>query len=70
MKTLKLVFILTISIALLLVIVQNTVPVQARFLWFTAEMPVILLLFLTTAGGFALGLIVALLAMSGGESKP
>jgi len=69
MKTVKVVLVLTISIALVLVVVQNTVPVQARFLWFTAEMPVILLLFLTTAGGFALGLIVALLAMSGVKSK-
>ena len=70
MKTVKLVFVLTISIALLLVVVQNTVPIQARFLWFTTEMPVILLLFLTTAGGFALGLIVALLTRSGTKSKP
>ena len=69
MKTLKLVLVLTISIALVLIVVQNTASVQARFLWFTVEMSVILLLFLTTAGGFALGLIVALLAMSGGESK-
>jgi uncharacterized integral membrane protein len=60
MKTPKLVIILVISIALILIVVQNTAPVEARFLWLTAEVPAILLLFLTAAGGFALGLLVAL----------
>ncbi len=69
MKTVKLVFVLMISIALVLVVVQNTVPVQAHFLWFTTEMPVILLLFLTAAGGFVLGLIVALIVRRGSKSK-
>ncbi|MBU1054724.1 MAG: LapA family protein [Proteobacteria bacterium] len=69
MKTIKQVLVLTISIALVLVAVQNTAPIQARFLWFTTEMPVILLLFLTAAGGFILGLIVSLLAKSGTKLK-
>jgi uncharacterized integral membrane protein len=61
MKSFKLVMILLISLLLILVVVQNTTPVQARFLWLSAEVPAILLLFLTAAGGFALGLLVALL---------
>lgn len=70
MKTVKLILVLTISIALLLVVVQNTAPIQARFLWFSTELPVILLLFFTTAGGFVLGLIAAILMRSGTKSKP
>jgi uncharacterized integral membrane protein len=61
MKTVKLVAILLISLLLILIVVQNTTPVQARFLWLSAEVPAILLLFLTAAGGFALGLLVALI---------
>jgi uncharacterized integral membrane protein len=61
MKTSKLVTILVISVVLLLVVIQNTSPVQARFLWLSAEVPAILLLFLMAVGGFVLGLLVALL---------
>ena len=70
MKTVKLVLILVLSLALVLVVIQNTASVQGRFLWFTAEMPAILLLFLTAAGGFVLGLFVALFVKSGAKSKP
>ena len=70
MKRIKLVFLLTLSLALALVVVQNTDSVQARFLWFTAEIPAIVLLFLTAAGGFISGLLVALLLKSGAKSKP
>lgn len=43
--------------ALVVVIVQNREPVQTRFLLITIEMPQILLLGLTAAVGFALGLL-------------
>jgi uncharacterized integral membrane protein len=59
MKKVKLAAILALSIVLLLIVAQNTAPVQGYFLWFTAEMPVIVLLLLTAAIGFMLGLIVA-----------
>ncbi len=68
MKRIKLIFLLTISLALALVVVQNTAPVNARFLWLTAEVPVIVLLFLTAAGGFVSGLLSALLVKSGAKS--
>lgn len=68
MKRIKLIFLLTISLALVLVVVQNTAPVNARFLWLTTEVPVIVLLFLTAAGGFVSGLLAALLAKSGAKS--
>ncbi len=65
MKTAKLVSILTVIIALILLVVQNTSPVLARFLWFSAEMPAIMLLLLTAVGGFALGILVVLFMRSG-----
>ncbi|MDD3082812.1 MAG: hypothetical protein PHW17_11380 [Desulfobacterales bacterium] len=52
---------LTLSLALALVVVQKTDSVQARFLWFTAEVQAIVLLFLTAAGGFISGPLAALL---------
>ncbi len=58
MRKIKLVLIFGVSLALLLIVIQNTTPVQTRFLWFSGEAPVILLLVLTGAGGFILGLLV------------
>ncbi len=60
MRKAKLALIMTLSLALVLVVVQNTTAVQGRFLWFAAEVPVILLLVLTAAGGFILGMLVAI----------
>lgn len=70
MKTVKLVFILTIILALILLVVQNTSPLQVRFLWFSAEMPAVLLLLLTAVGGFALGILVVLFMSCGTKSRP
>ena len=70
MKGVKLVLVSTLSLALVLIVLQNKAPVQARFLWFTAELPAIVLLFVTAAGGFVSGLLVALLVKSGGTSTP
>ena len=68
MKKLKLILIVIFSIAIALVILQNTARVQAHFLWFTAEMPVIVLLFVTAVGGFVLGFFVALLKKGNAKS--
>lgn len=68
MKTMKLVLLVTLSLALVLVVLQNTAPIHARFLWWTADVPAIVLLFLMAAGGFVSGLIVALLVKR--ASKP
>ena len=57
------------SLLLVLLVVQNRAPVQTHFLWLTAEVPAFLLLFLTLAGGFALGLLVALFVKTGSKSK-
>lgn len=70
MKPMRLLIVLTLTLALVLLVVQNTAPVSVRFLWFSLDMPAILLLFLTAAGGLILGLLIALLARSHRQSKP
>lgn len=61
MKTARVVVVGLMAAALGALVLQNTSPVQARFLWMTAEMPVIVLLGLTTLGGFAVGVVVTLM---------
>lgn len=68
MKTVKLVAILAVAMALAAVVLQNTSPVLVRFFWLSGEMPAILLLFLTSAAGFMLGLGVAIVVRSGTKS--
>ncbi len=69
MKKIKLGLIFVVSLALLMIVIQNTTSVQARFLWFSGEVPVILLLVLTGVGGFILGLLVALLNLHGKKTE-
>ncbi len=69
MKTVKTVLILVLSFALATAVVQNTAVVEARFLWMTTETPVIVLLFLTSVGGFVLGLLVSLLLQRNGKGS-
>lgn len=69
MKKLKIILIITFTIVIALLILQNTARVQAHFLWFTAEVPIIVLLFFTAVGGFILGLVVALLKKSNAKPK-
>jgi uncharacterized integral membrane protein len=70
MKKLKIILIITFSIVIALIILQNTARVQAHFLWFTAEVPIIVLLFFTAVGGFILGLVVAFLKKDNAKPKP
>ncbi|MCA1754793.1 MAG: LapA family protein [Spirochaeta sp.] len=61
MRKVKLIAVLLLSFALVMVVAQNTAPIEARFLWLTAEVPAILLLFLTAVGGFVVGILTSLL---------
>lgn len=70
MKTFKLVVILFLAILVLIVVVQNQVPLQVRFLWLTGDVPGVILLFLTTLAGFIIGFITALLIRHGKRSHP
>ncbi len=70
MGKIKLGLIIGLSLVLILVVIQNTAPVLARFLWFSGEVPIIVLLVLTGAGGFILGLLVALLKLRDKKPEP
>lgn len=65
MKKAKLISLVVLSLALILIVAQNTASVQARFLWFKGELPAIVLLILMVVGGFILGLFVAILVKNG-----
>lgn len=69
MKRVKMAVLLLVSLGVVLVVIQNTDPVQARFLWFAAEIPAIVLLFVTAVGGFVAGLLAALLIKRGSQSR-
>ena len=69
MKRAKLTVLLLISLGVVLLVIQNTAPVQARFLWMTAEIPAIVLLFVTAVGGFVAGLLAAFLIKRGPQAR-
>jgi len=69
MKRTKIVILWILSLMLVLLVVQNTAYVRARFLWLTADVPVILLLSFTAAGGFVSGILVALLLRNKTRTK-
>jgi uncharacterized integral membrane protein len=69
MRTMKLILLLILAVILTLLVAQNTAPVQMRFLWMIGEVPAVLLLFLTAAGGFILGLLAALLVKTGRKDQ-
>jgi uncharacterized integral membrane protein len=68
MNKVKLVLLFVFAVALVVLIIQNRAPVHMRFLWFSAEISAVVLLFLTAAGGFILGLLAALLMKGSGKS--
>jgi len=70
MKNTKLVLIAVLGLALIVFVVQNTAAVEARFLWFNSEIPMIVLLLLTAAGAFVLGLLVTFFVRGGSKPKP
>ncbi|GAB6089141.1 lipopolysaccharide assembly protein LapA domain-containing protein [Spirochaeta dissipatitropha] len=60
MKKVIIGLIVSLCLPMLIMVIQNTSSVQARFLWFSGEVPIILLLVLSIVGGFITGLLVML----------
>ena len=69
MRSVKLVLLLVLVVALAAVVLQNQASWQVRFLWLTGEVPGIILLFLTAAAGFIMGITVALLMKRGNKQQ-
>jgi uncharacterized integral membrane protein len=66
----KIGIILGLSIVLVLLIVQNSVPVPGRFLWFSGQVSAVVLLILSATVGFILGLFVALFTRRDERERP
>ncbi len=61
MGTAKLVLTLVLAVLIATVALQNTGRVEARFLWLRAETPIVVILLVTSAAGFVMGVLVSLL---------
>jgi uncharacterized integral membrane protein len=68
-KSIKLVLLPVLVVALAAVVFQNQAPWHVRFLWLAGDVPGIILLFLTAAGGFIAGIAAALLVKRGAKSQ-
>lgn len=64
MTKLKLIGVIAAIVLGLIVILQNTQPVQTRFLFLTITMPNAILLGLTLLVGVIIGILVALITLS------
>ena len=72
MRKFKLIAIIVVSILTLIILLQNTEPVQARILLATVQMSLALLMMLTFVLGFVVGILVPtyFLRKTDGKVKP
>ena len=72
MRKVKLIAIVIIAILTIIILVQNTEPVQARVLFWTVPMSRALLMMLTFVLGFVIGILVPtyFLRKTDGKAKP
>ena len=72
MRKVKLIAIVVVSILTIVILVQNTEPVQARILFARVQMSLALLMMLTFFLGFIVGILVPtyFLRKPSGKSKP
>ena len=68
MAKFKLIAALVLAVLGIIIVSQNTDTVETRILFATVSMPRAVLLFITTAVGFVLGVLVALIVW--GKRKP
>lgn len=70
MKRIKLIGALTAVVLGLIVILQNTQPVETRFLFLKITMPNAILIGLALLVGVAIGILVSLIMSAKKEDKP
>lgn len=72
MRKVKLVAIIVVSVLTIIILVQNTEPIQARILFARIPMSLALLMMLTFFLGFVVGILVPtyFLRKPSGKSKP
>ena len=61
MKQVKIIAALILAIVCLIIVLQNTATVETKILFISITMPRAVLLLVTTAIGFALGVLVSLI---------
>lgn len=61
MKAIKLILLVALVVASTAVVIQNQQVWNVSFLWLTSDVPAIILLFLTLAAGFIMGVVATLL---------
>ena len=66
MRKAKIIIILILVAVGAIIVLQNTAEVETRILWMSFTMPRAILLFVTAVVGFAVGLLVALMARGKG----
>jgi len=71
MRNVKLIAIIVVSILTIIILVQNTEPVQARVIFVPIQMSLALLMMLTFVLGFIVGILVPtyFLRKTGGKAK-
>jgi len=71
MRKVKLIVIIIVSVLTIVILLQNTEPVQARVLFATVQMSRALLMMLTFVLGFIVGILVPtyFLRKAGGKTK-
>ena len=69
MAKVKLIAVLVLAVLGILLVVQNTASVPTRLLVFKADMPIAVLLLIATLVGFALGVLVSLMATGRRKAK-
>lgn len=65
MKRIRLIAILVLAVLVVIVVLQNTEPVETRLLFATVSMPRAVLLFTTALIGYAMGILTSLVWMRG-----
>jgi uncharacterized integral membrane protein len=60
MRNLKLISASLLAVLVAIIVVQNRDPVGTHILFWTVSMPLAILLFITSAAGFALGVLLTL----------
>ena len=70
MRQVKFLLIAVLGIALGLIIGQNTGSIQGHFLWFSVDIPAILLFLLTSSVSFILGLLMPIFTRKKKKIEP
>jgi uncharacterized integral membrane protein len=70
MRNVKLITASVLAIVIAIIVIQNREPVETHLLFATVVMPHAILLFITCAAGFALGILLAMILKRTPKNMP